>query len=206
LTSNLKYAFIIKAIFKICLREKEGMEMKSIWRNILFDFYCLGCLTILFLAVLGHDRFLLALIYAGLTIVYGIILVAAMWIKRVAVGGTIKIVMLCLRCNDCIPLVSSNHAPEYEGKKEMSVDDYADFIKSHSGHKLRYLNIILGPWNKKNISWNEPIKNELFLATGKWGLFLINRARTSIWQPMRYQAFPVWHLKAIVCWFKWIFT
>lgn len=168
------------------------MQIK--WRGILLNFYCLGCIVLIFLALLGYNSFSLVLICGGFTLAYGIIFIVAMWFKKIEVSGAVKTIALCTKCNNSIPLVISNNAPRYAGEKEIPIDDYVNFIKKHSAHQMRYLTVILGPWKKKNVPWEEPVKSLFYVAKGKGGLFLVRSSRTDINEPLRYDVFSMWRL------------
>jgi len=184
--------------------------MKIKWHDILFDFYCLGCIVLIFLALLGYNSFFWALIYGGFTLLY--LMVAAIILlfkkfKKAEAHGALKTVVFCPVCKKCLPITPANQAPEYVNGKKKPRDDYEDFMRRHDGCRaLIRLSILMGPWRKKGKLICEPIKNELFLAKRKGGgLFLINRARFDINEPLQYEASPLWCRKSFTYCLKWIF-
>jgi len=58
----------------------QNMQIK--WRDILFGFYCLGCVALVFLALMGYKGFVLALIYAGFTLLFFLVLAIVSLLKK----------------------------------------------------------------------------------------------------------------------------
>ncbi len=56
------------------------MEIK--WKDIVFGFYCLGCMAIVLLALLGYNGLTLALIYAGFTLLCLAIFAVVAWLRN----------------------------------------------------------------------------------------------------------------------------
>ncbi len=171
------------------------------WQGI---FIFVSAVTVIFFASRGYSNLALAVIYLVILLTGGAVFLIASWLERAEVPWRLKLVLFCPLCRDCLPLIPENHAPVYEGG-EIVKDDYSAFLEKHRGHSFHYLSIILGPWQRKGKSASDPIKNELFLAKGRGGLFLLSRSRIDVHESLAYRAFPLWHPKAFVCWFGWAF-
>ncbi len=167
--------------------------MKEKWTGILFGCYCFGCAAILFLSLFSYDCLSLALVYAGLSVAYVIVISIAAWYRQAGGDRKIKTIVFCPECRGAIALTEANQAPKYVGGKEKSVDDYVDFIKWHNRHssRIKYLNVVLGPWKKKDVPWEEPVKTLFYLAKWGWGFYWVKSSRKDINEPLDYRVWPI---------------
>ncbi len=103
----------------------------------------------------------------------------------------------CIRCIDCDEVfMRSCHdqCREYQYDPNHSTDplqtvekdDFQDFLITHHGHRLEYLDIIADSFVSES-PYSEPIKTSYFRATNKKEKFVIKRFRESIEEPIKCQ-------------------
>jgi len=141
--------------------------------------------------------FILAAVFSSWTFVWltGIIAVLAIAVTIFSFvvelrqkQGAIKIIAFCSLCRKLLPLTTTNQAPEYSlgpDYDQITKDDMAEFVKKHSFHQIKYLEVIFGPWRKSPIA--DPMKTSYIGARFGRKLFFIKRSRQTIMEPLKYE-------------------
>src|SRR4030042_1723986 len=106
-----------------------------------------------------------------------------------------------LRCMDCgegFMKTPFDQCPEYEYDSNhpsepaqvIKRDDFQEFLTTHDGHRLEYLEVIENSFvSDKN--YTEPVKTSYLKATNsKKEKFVIKRVRENIGEKVRYQVIP----------------
>jgi len=106
-----------------------------------------------------------------------------------------------LRCMDCgegFMKTPFDQCPEYEYDSNhpsepaqvIKRDDFQEFLTTHAGHRLEYLEVIENSFvSDKN--YTEPVKTSYLKATNsKKEKFVIKRVRENIGEKVRYQVIP----------------
>ena len=104
----------------------------------------------------------------------------------------------CIDCGEGFMKTSFDQCPEYEydpnhpsgPAQVIKRDDFQEFLTTHDGHRLEYLEIIENSFvSDKN--YLEPVKTSYFRATNsKKEKFVIKRVREKIEEKVRYQVIP----------------
>ncbi len=99
----------------------------------------------------------------------------------------IKEVALCTKCHKLALVPSINQIPRYNPPQcveEPFTDDLQEFKREHSGHKIKYLEVIFGLWQKGKVE--DPMAPTYLVALHEGIVFFIKRFREKIEEPMRY--------------------
>ena len=103
----------------------------------------------------------------------------------------------CINCDEVFIRTSFDQYPEYqydpnhpsESFLTIERDDFQDFLISHRGHRLEYLEIIEDSFISEK-PYSEPVKISYLRATNKKEKFVIKKFREKIGEPIKYQLIP----------------
>ena len=103
----------------------------------------------------------------------------------------------CINCDEVFIRTSFDRYPEYqydpnhpfEPVQTIERDDFQDFLISHRGHRLEYLEIIGDSFISEK-PYSEPVKISYLRATNKKEKFVIKKFREKIGEPIKYQLIP----------------
>ena len=103
----------------------------------------------------------------------------------------------CIDCGEGFMRTSSDQYPEYQYDPNhpsepfltIERDDFQDFLISHRGHRLEYLEIIEDSFISEK-PYPEPVKISYLRATNKKEKFVIKKFREKIGEPIKYQLIP----------------
>lgn len=103
----------------------------------------------------------------------------------------------CINCDEVFIRTAFDRYPEYqydpnhpsEPVQTIERDDFQDFLISHRGHRLEYLDIIEDSFVSEK-PYFEPVKISYLRATNKKEKFVIKKFREKIGEPIKYQLIP----------------
>jgi len=103
----------------------------------------------------------------------------------------------CVNCDEVFIRTAFDRYPEYqydsnhpsEPVQTIERDDFQDFLISHRGHRLEYLDIIQDSFVSEK-PYSEPVKISYLRATNKKEKFIIKKFREKIGEPIKYQLIP----------------
>ena len=103
----------------------------------------------------------------------------------------------CINCDEVFIRTSFDQYPEYQYDpnhpsdpvQTIERDDFQDFLTSHRGHRLEYLEIIEDSFVSEK-PYSEPVKISYLRATNKKEKFVIKKFREKVGEPIKYQLIP----------------
>ncbi|MGH7848365.1 MAG: hypothetical protein ACREQW_24765 [Candidatus Binatia bacterium] len=96
----------------------------------------------------------------------------------------------CRNCNEVHHVTAYDKAPLYDGElpDPVAVDDWRAFMRRHTGHSLEALR------SSDQVAWeggsSDPMQQRYIEVTNGRGRFVVRGFRTSIHEPLRFEAIP----------------
>lgn len=102
--------------------------------------------------------------------------------------SAIKTIALCPQCRELLLVTPTNQAPAYLSPdcEETPRDDMRDFLQRHSSGHIKFLEVIFGPWRRKELT-KDLLAPSYVVAQHSGKLFLIKRHKEGFADPMRYE-------------------
>ena len=101
--------------------------------------------------------------------------------------------LYCCGCNEVHRITPFDKAPFYDlqgsSMRESPMDDLREFVEQHSGHAIEELARVAEDWFESGNAVDPMAESYLLVANERY-LFLLQRSRRSIVEPVVYQVMP----------------